>query len=164
MSKTILYPGTFDPITNGHIDLVKRACRLFDKVIIAVAYNPNKRPLFDLEERVALASEIFKDNSQVEVAGFSGLLVDFAKERQANAVLRGIRAVSDFEFEFQLANMNRHLDPNLESLFLTPSEKYSYISSSLVREVASYDGDIDAFVDPIVDVALQKKFASKVID
>lgn len=158
MSKTVLYPGTFDPITNGHIDLVNRACRLFDKVIIAVAYNENKKPMFSLEERVALANQIFADNPQVEVDGFTGLLVDFAKQKNAIGVLRGIRAVSDFEFEFQLANMNRHLDPELESFFLTPSEHYSYISSSLVREVASLGGDISAFVDPIVGEALAQKF------
>lgn len=158
MSKTVLYPGTFDPITNGHIDLVNRACRLFDKVIIAVAYNENKKPMFSLEERVALANQIFVDNPQVEVDGFTGLLVDFAKQKNAIGVLRGIRAVSDFEFEFQLANMNRHLDPELESFFLTPSEHYSYISSSLVREVASLGGDISAFVDPIVGEALAQKF------
>lgn len=160
MSKTILYPGTFDPITNGHIDLVKRACRLFDRVVIAVAHNPKKQPLFSLEERVALAEEIFANNPQVEVAGFTGLLVDFARECNSVAILRGIRAVSDFEFEFQLANMNRHLDPELESLFLTPSEGYSYISSSLVREVASLGGDIEAFVHPLVVKALRSKLES----
>ena len=161
MNKTVLYPGTFDPITNGHIDLVKRACRMFDKVIIGVAYNPNKKPLFTLEQRVSMAQDIFANNSQVEVEGFTGLLVDFAQQKKATGILRGIRAVSDFEFEFQLANMNRHLDPELESLFLTPSENYSYISSSLVREVASLGGDISAFVDPIVGAALAEKFADK---
>ncbi|MRX27635.1 pantetheine-phosphate adenylyltransferase [Kangiella sp. HZ709] len=158
MSKTVLYPGTFDPITNGHIDLVKRACRMFDKVVIAVAYNPNKKPLFSLEQRVAMAKGIFAENKQVEVEGFTGLLVDFARQQNAIGVLRGIRAVSDFEFEFQLANMNRHLAPELESIFLTPSENYSYISSSLVREVASLGGDIRAFVHPSVGEALQQKF------
>jgi len=161
MNKTVLYPGTFDPITNGHIDLVKRACRMFDKVIIGVAYNPDKKPLFTLEQRVSMAQDIFVDNSQVEVEGFTGLLVDFAQQKKATGILRGIRAVSDFEFEFQLANMNRHLDPELESLFLTPSENYSYISSSLVREVASLGGDISAFVDPIVGSALADKFVDK---
>lgn len=161
MSKKVLYPGTFDPITNGHIDLVNRACRLFDTVIIAVAYNPNKKPLFSLEERVSMVEAIFADNDQVEVSGFTGLLVDFAKEKSAIGVLRGIRAVSDFEFEFQLANMNRHLDPNLESFFLTPSEHYSYISSSLVREVASLGGNISSFVDDRVEAALAEKFANQ---
>lgn len=160
MNRTVLYPGTFDPITNGHIDLVKRACRLFDRVIIAVAHNPKKQPLFSLEERVALAEDIFANNPQVEVKGFTGLLVDFARECNTVAILRGIRAVSDFEFEFQLANMNRHLAPELESLFLTPSEGYSYISSSLVREVASLGGDVEAFVHPLVAKVLQKKLES----
>lgn len=160
MNRTVLYPGTFDPITNGHIDLVKRACRLFDRVVIAVAHNPKKQPLFSLEERVALAEDIFAKNSQVEVKGFTGLLVDFARECNTVAILRGIRAVSDFEFEFQLANMNRHLAPELESLFLTPSEGYSYISSSLVREVASLGGDVEAFVHPLVAKVLQKKLES----
>lgn len=159
MMKTVLYPGTFDPITKGHMDLVQRACRLFDTVVIAVAASPSKKPLFDLKERVSMVRDIFKNNPQVKVEGFSGLLAHFAKEQGAIAVLRGIRAVSDFEFEFQLANMNRHLDPELESIFLTPSEKYSYISSSLVREVAALGGDITAFVDPAVQSALQGKFS-----
>lgn len=126
MKKTVLYPGTFDPITKGHMDLVNRACRLFDKVVIAIAHSPAKKPLFSLDERVDMVRMIFADNPQVEVLGFRGLLANFARENNAIAVLRGIRAVSDFEFEFQLANMNRHLDPDLESIFLTPSEKYSY--------------------------------------
>lgn len=160
MKKTVLYPGTFDPITKGHMDLVNRACRLFDKVVIAIAHSPAKKPLFSLNERVDMVRMIFADNPQVEVLGFRGLLANFAKENNAIAVLRGIRAVSDFEFEFQLANMNRHLDPDLESIFLTPSEKYSYISSSLVREVASLGGDISAFVDERVEQALFDKFKS----
>lgn len=142
------------------MDLVNRACRLFDKVVIAIAHSPAKKPLFSLDERVAMVRMIFADNPQVEVLGFRGLLANFAKENNAIAVLRGIRAVSDFEFEFQLANMNRHLDPDLESIFLTPSEKYSYISSSLVREVASLGGDISAFVDQRVEQALFDKFKS----
>lgn len=159
MNKTVLYPGTFDPVTKGHMDLVQRACRLFDTVIIAVAESPSKKPMFDLEERVSMARSIFKGNTQVRVEGFNGLLAHFAQKQGAQAILRGIRAVSDFEFEFQLANMNRHLDPDLESIFLTPSENYSYISSTLVREVASLGGDITAFVDPIVQNALAKKFS-----
>lgn len=160
MKKTVLYPGTFDPITKGHMDLVNRACRLFDKVVIAIAHSPAKKPMFSLDERVDMVRMIFANNPQVEVLGFRGLLANFAKENNAIAVLRGIRAVSDFEFEFQLANMNRHLDPDLESIFLTPSEKYSYISSSLVREVASLGGDISAFVDERVKQALFDKFQS----
>lgn len=140
------------------MDLVDRACRLFDRVVIAIAHSPAKKPLFSLDERVDMVRMIFADNPQVEVLGFRGLLANFAKENDAIAVLRGIRAVSDFEFEFQLANMNRHLDPDLESIFLTPSEKYSYISSSLVREVASLGGDISAFVDERVEQALFDKF------
>lgn len=142
------------------MDLVDRACRLFDKVIIAIAHSPSKKPLFSLDERVDMVRMIFADNPQVEVLGFRGLLANFAQENNAIAILRGIRAVSDFEFEFQLANMNRHLDPDLESIFLTPSEKYSYISSSLVREVASLGGDISAFVDERVKQALLGKFKS----
>ncbi|MCW8857751.1 MAG: pantetheine-phosphate adenylyltransferase [Kangiella sp.] len=160
MMKKVLYPGTFDPITKGHMDLVDRACRLFDKVVIAIAHSPSKKPLFSLDERVDMVRMIFADNPQVEVLGFRGLLANFAKKNEAIAILRGIRAVSDFEFEFQLANMNRHLDPDLESIFLTPSEKYSYISSSLVREVASLGGDISAFVDERVEQALLEKFKS----
>lgn len=140
------------------MDLVDRACRLFDRVVIAIAHSPAKKPLFSLDERVDMVRMIFAENPQVEVLGFRGLLANFAKENDAIAVLRGIRAVSDFEFEFQLANMNRHLDPDLESIFLTPSEKYSYISSSLVREVASLGGDISAFVDERVEQALFDKF------
>lgn len=142
------------------MDLVDRACRLFDRVVIAIAHSPAKKPLFSLDERVDMVRMIFAENPQVEVLGFRGLLANFAKENDAIAVLRGIRAVSDFEFEFQLANMNRHLDPDLESIFLTPSEKYSYISSSLVREVASLGGDISAFVDERVEQALFDKFKS----
>ncbi len=142
------------------MDLVERACRLFDKVIIAIAHSPSKKPLFSLDERVDMVRMIFADNPQVEVLGFRGLLANFAQENNAIAILRGIRAVSDFEFEFQLANMNRHLDPDLESIFLTPSEKYSYISSSLVREVASLGGDISAFVDERVKQSLLEKFES----
>ena len=160
MMKKVLYPGTFDPITKGHMDLVDRACRLFDKVVIAIAHSPSKKPLFSLDERVDMVRMIFADNPQVEVLGFRGLLANFAKKNEAIAILRCIRAVSDFEFEFQLANMNRHLDPDLESIFLTPSEKYSYISSSLVREVASLGGDISAFVDERVEQALLEKFKS----
>ncbi len=159
MSRSVLYPGTFDPITKGHMDLVERATRLFDRVIVAVAHNPNKKPLFSLDERVAMIETIFAGNDKVVVKGFSGLLIQFAKDNHTHAILRGIRAVSDFEFEFQLANMYRHMDPKIESLFLTPDEKYSYISSSLVREVASLGGDISAFVAPNVKQALVEKFS-----
>lgn len=156
--RTVLYPGTFDPITNGHIDLVERACRLFDNVIVAVAASTRKNPLFTLEERVALASETLDHLPNVSVVGFDILLVDFVKQQNAQAVLRGLRAVSDFEYEFQLANMNRALAPNMESLFLTPAEHLSFISSSIVREIALLGGDVSKFVAPPVEAALQKKF------
>lgn len=156
--RTVIYPGTFDPITNGHVDLVERACRLFDKVVLAIAYSEKKSPLFTLEEREDLCREAVSHIDNIEVCGFSNLLTEFARERGAFAVLRGLRAVSDFEYEFQLANMNRALFPEFESVFLTPSEHYSYISSSLVREIASMQGDITPFVPPNVAAALAAKF------
>ncbi|MCW8828421.1 MAG: pantetheine-phosphate adenylyltransferase [Gammaproteobacteria bacterium] len=157
MSVTAIYPGTFDPITNGHSDLIQRACRLFDRVIVAVAANPKKTPLFTLEERVALAQGVLGGMEKVEVCGFDSLLAEFARQRGAAVILRGLRAVSDFEFEFQLAGMNRHLAPDVETLFLTPAEKYTFISSSLVKEVASLGGDIEDFVDPAVKAALNNR-------
>ncbi|MBV2204591.1 pantetheine-phosphate adenylyltransferase [Stutzerimonas degradans] len=157
----VLYPGTFDPITMGHADLVERASRLFDHVIIAVAANPKKNPLFPLEQRVELAREVTKHLPNVEVMGFSTLLAHFVREQNANVLLRGLRAVSDFEYEFQLANMNRQLAPEVESLFLTPSEKYSYISSTLVREIASLEGDVSKFVHPAVMDALKVRFGQR---
>ena len=154
----VLYPGTFDPITNGHTDLVERAARLFDEVIIAVAASPKKGPLFSLEQRVELATEVTAHLPNVKVYGFNNLLAHFVKEVEANILMRGLRAVSDFEYEFQLANMNRKLAPDVESLFLTPSEQYSFISSTLVREIAALDGDISKFVHPVVVQALQERF------
>ncbi|MEJ6655226.1 MAG: pantetheine-phosphate adenylyltransferase [Pseudomonas sp.] len=156
---TVLYPGTFDPITKGHMDLVGRAAKLFDRVVVAVAASAKKNPAFTLEQRVELAREVLKDYPNVEVVGFSTLLAHFADEVGANVLLRGLRAVSDFEYEFQLANMNRQLAPEVESLFLTPSEKYSYISSTLVREIASLGGDVTKFVHPAVHEALLKRFS-----
>ena len=153
---TVVYPGTFDPITNGHTDLVERAARLFDHIIIAVADNPKKRPLLDLETRVDLAKSVLGHLANVEVVGFNNLLADFVKERNAKVILRGLRAVSYFEYEFQLANMNRVLAPNVESLFLTPSEQYSYISSTIVREVSALGGDVSNFVHPLVAKTLKK--------
>ena len=150
----VLYPGTFDPITKGHGDLVERASRLFDTVIIAVAASPKKNPLFPLEQRVALAREVTKHLPNVEVIGFSSLLAHFAKEQGANVFLRGLRAVSDFEYEFQLANMNRQLAPDVESLFLTPSQRYPFISPTLVREIAAPGGDNSNFVHPAPPAAL----------
>jgi pantetheine-phosphate adenylyltransferase len=158
MKNCIIYPGTFDPLTNGHADIIARAANLFEKVIVAVAANPKKKPTFDLAQRVSLARIALADLPTVEVCGFSNLLTEFARSQQANIILRGLRAVSDFEFEFQLAGMNRHLDPTLETVFLTPSEAYSYISSTLVREVASLGGNVSAFVHPQVMAALQEKF------
>lgn len=158
MPKTAVYPGTFDPITHGHADLVRRALHVFDRVIVGVAENTNKAPVFDVHERVALVNAVFADTANVEVRSFDGLLVEFARDQGAVAVLRGLRAVSDFEYEFQLATMNRHLDPTLESIFLTPAEQFSFISSSIVREVASLGGEISKFVHPKVEQALKSKF------
>jgi len=156
--KKVVYPGTFDPITNGHIDLVHRAANLFDYVVVAVAASKKKSPLFTLEERVGLAKVILADFGNIEVCGFDSLLKDLVEDKGAYGVVRGLRAVSDFEYEFQLANMNRILAPSMESLFLTPAEHLSYISSTLVREIASLDGDVSKFVPPIVEKALKSKY------
>jgi pantetheine-phosphate adenylyltransferase len=161
MSQRVIYPGTFDPITNGHSDLIERAARLFGEVIVGVAASPSKRPLFDLDERVALAREITAHLPNVSVVGFSGLLVDFAKAHGATVLVRGLRAVSDFEYEFQLANMNRRLMPELESVFLTPAEENSFISSTLVKEVALHGGNIAQFVDARVASAIAAKLATR---
>lgn len=155
--KTIVYPGTFDPITNGHVDLVERASKLFGKVVIGIASNRQKSPLFTIEERIDLARECLQHISNVEIYGFNSLLVNFVKECNADAIMRGLRAVSDFEYEFQMANMNRALSPEIESIFLTPSEKFSYISSSLVREISSLNGDVSQFVPANVAKALAVK-------
>lgn len=159
----VIYPGTFDPITYGHVDIIERAQCFFDQVVVAVAANTTKTPTLSLETRVALAKTVLADSmhttgqhSQIHVCGFSNLLVDFAKSYGAHCILRGLRAVSDFEYEFQLANMNRQLAPELETIFLTPSGKFSYISSSLVKEVARLGGDIHDFVHPAVIAALQQ--------
>ena len=157
MTNTVIYPGTFDPITNGHIDLVHRAARLFDKVILAIAANIPKTPCFTLEERIDQAETVFKDLPTVAVLGFSDLLVDFAKREGANVLLRGLRAVSDFEHEFQLASMNRRLAPDIETVVLTPDAGYNYISSSLIREIAKLGGDVSPFVHPIVLSALKER-------
>lgn len=157
MSVKAIYPGTFDPVTNGHTDLIERASKLFNEVIVGVAYSPSKKPMFDLDTRVEMLEQVTKDLANVSVVGFSGLLVDFAKEYQANVLIRGLRAVSDFEYEFQLANMNRRLSPELESVFLTPAEENSFISSTLVKEVALHKGDVSQFVHPVVKTALVEK-------
>lgn len=156
--KTVVYPGTFDPITNGHIDLVERACNLFDHVIVSIAKSEKKKPLFSLDERIELARSALSHLSNIEVVGFDCLLVNFARDRGVTAIIRGLRAVSDFEYEFQLANMNRALYHEAETIFLTPAEKHSYISSSLVREIAGMGGDITPFVHPSVADALRARF------
>jgi pantetheine-phosphate adenylyltransferase len=147
MSKnTVIYPGTFDPITNGHVDLTERAAKLFDKVVVGIAYSEKKSPMFSLEERIELCQQSLSHLNNVEIVGFNTLLIDFAKSQGAHCVLRGLRAVSDFEYELQLANMNRAMLPEFESIFLTPSEHLSFISSSLVREIAKLKGDVTPFV------------------
>ncbi|WP_317932148.1 pantetheine-phosphate adenylyltransferase [Halioxenophilus sp. WMMB6] len=156
--KKVVYPGTFDPITNGHVDLVERACRLFDNVVVAVAASTKKNPLFDLDERVNQVQQVLAHLDNVTVIGFDILFANLVEQLNAQAVMRGLRAVSDFEYEFQLANMNRALSDKMETLFLTPAEHLSYISSSLVREIASLGGDVSNFVPPIVVNSLKEKF------
>ena len=153
---TAVYPGTFDPITNGHTDLVQRAARIFDRVVVSVAASPKKAPMLPLEQRVELAREVLQHLPNVEVIGFNCLLADLVEQQSANIILRGLRAVSDFEYEFQLANMNRKLAPQAESMFLTPAEHLSYISSTLIREIASLGGDVSKFVHPAVSIAMQE--------
>ena len=155
-NRIAVYPGTFDPITLGHEDIVRRAANLFDEVIVAVAGSTNKNTLFSLDERVALANSVFKA-SNVKVIGFNSLLMQFVQDQGAQMVIRGLRAASDFEYEFQLAGMNRKLFPQLETLFLTPAEQYMFVSSSLVREVAKLDGDVHQFVSPTVEAAILQK-------
>lgn len=157
MSTKAIYPGTFDPMTNGHLDIVTRAALMFDHIVLAVAASPSKKPLFSLEERVALAREVVAHLPNVEVVGFSDLMANFARAQQANVLVRGLRAVSDFEYELQLAHMNRHLMPTLESVFLMPSEAWSFISSSLVKEVARHGGEVQAFLPTPVYGALKAK-------
>jgi pantetheine-phosphate adenylyltransferase len=157
MNRRAIYPGTFDPITNGHKDLVRRAAGIFDHLIVAVASNPGKTPMFTLEERVGLARRVLADIPNVEVIGYGGLTVDAMREHNVRIVVRGLRAVSDFEFEFQLANMQRHLARDFETVFLTPQEQFTFISSTLIREIAIYGGDVSEFVDPLVATELRKK-------
>lgn len=159
MNKAI-YPGTFDPVTNGHIDLIQRASKLFDQVVVAVAESPTKKPLLELEQRVHLTRVITQHMDNVTVIGFTGLLTELLPKQGANIILRGLRAVSDFEYEFQLAKMNRVLAPDVESMFLTPAEKHSFISSTLVREIASLGGDVSQFVHPMVVDVLKQRFGS----
>ncbi len=155
--RSAVYPGTFDPITNGHQDLVRRAAGIFDRVVIGIAANPGKVPLFTVEERVGLAQRVLADLKNVTVLGYAGLTVDFAREQGCGIVVRGLRAMSDFEFEFQLANMSRHLDGAVDYVFMTPQEQFTFISSTLVREIASFGGDVTQFVHPAVAEALRGK-------
>jgi pantetheine-phosphate adenylyltransferase len=157
MKRNAVYPGTFDPITNGHQDLVRRAAGIFDAVTVAIAANPNKTPMFPLEKRVDMARAVLSELSNVTVQGYAGLTVDFARQQQGAVIVRGLRAVSDFEFEFQLANMSRHLDRDFETVFLTPQEQFTFISSTLVREIAVLGGDVSQFVHPIVEAELKKQ-------
>lgn len=159
MQRRAIYPGTFDPITNGHIDIVTRATIMFDQVVLAIAASPSKKPMFSLEERVALAKEATSHLKGVEVVGFSDLMANFARQQQANILIRGLRAVADFEYEMQLAHMNRHLMPELESVFLMPSKEWSFISSTLVKEVARHAGDVTHFLPANVHQALMDKLS-----
>jgi pantetheine-phosphate adenylyltransferase len=156
MKRSAVYPGTFDPITNGHHDLVRRAASVFERVVVAIAANPNKTPMFSLEQRIDMARRVLVDVPNVQVVGYAGLTVDFARENKVPVVVRGLRAVSDFEFEFQLATMSRHLWRELETVFLTPQEQFTFISSTLVREIALYGGDVSEFVHPVVEAELKK--------
>jgi pantetheine-phosphate adenylyltransferase len=158
MNRTAVYPGTFDPITRGHEDLVRRAAGIFDRVVVAIASNPNKAPIFNIEERVGMARAVFADLPNVELTGYQGLTVDIAQQLGNAVIVRGLRAISDFEFEFQLANMGRHLAPGVETMFLTPKEQFTFISSTLVREIASLGGDVSEFVHPLVVEAFKRKF------
>jgi len=157
MTTKVIYPGTFDPITYGHIDIVERALRLFDKVIIGIAQNAAKKPLFTFEERVALVQKVFAKNKKVQICSFSGLLIDLAREKKVMVILRGLRAISDFEYELQLANLNRTMEPEIDTIFLSPAEQYAYISASMIREISALNGDVSQFVPPIVLKALKNK-------
>ena len=157
MKRNAMYPGTFDPITNGHHDLVRRAAVIFDRLIVAIAANPNKAPMFPLQARIEMARGVLHDIPNVEVVGYAGLTVEFARKNNISVVMRGLRAVSDFEFEFQLANMSRHLAREIETVFMTPQEQFTFISSTLVREIAVLGGDVGEFVHPIVETELKKQ-------
>lgn len=158
MPNRIIYPGTFDPITNGHIDLIERASNLFSEVVVAIAANKQKNTIFNLKEREKFVGEAVAKYSNVKICTFSGLLIDLARKRNSRMVLRGLRAISDFEYELQLASVNRIMEPHIETVFLTPAEKYAYVSSSIVREIASLGGDVSLFVPQIVEVALKNRF------
>lgn len=157
MKTNAIYPGTFDPFTRGHEDIVRRAASIFERVVVAVAANPNKAPTFNVGERVDMARGVLADLINVEIVGYTGLTVEFARARSLAVIVRGLRAVSDFEFEFQLANMGRHLQPDIETVFMVPTEKCTFISSTLVREIASLGGDVSSFVHPLVEAALKRR-------
>jgi pantetheine-phosphate adenylyltransferase len=157
MKARALYPGTFDPITRGHEDIVRRAAGIFDAVVVAIAANPNKTPTFTTEQRVELARGVLSDLPNVEVMGYNGLTVEFARQRELSVIVRGLRAVSDFEFEFQLANMGRYLQPDIETVFMVPKEKFTFISSTMVREIAALGGNISHFVHPLVEAAFKRR-------
>lgn len=159
MSVGAMYPGTFDPVTNGHVDLVRRAAKLFDRVVVAVAASPNKTPMFTLEERISMARTALADAPNITVDGYGGLTVDYVRQHGLKVIIRGLRAVSDFEYEFQLATMNRHLRSEVETIFLTPAEEYTFVSSTFVREIGVLGGDISPFVPPGVAAALARKRA-----
>lgn len=159
--KIAIYPGTFDPITNGHLDILERAMNLFDRIIVSIAKNSSKNPLFTEDERSALIRQVVKQYKQVEVDAFNGLLVEYAKKKKATAVVRGLRAISDFEYELQMALMNRKLNPDVQTVFLMPNEKYTYLNSTIVRQIAQLGGDVTDFVPPAVKKALDRKFKSK---
>ena len=162
--KIAIYPGTFDPLTRGHEDLIRRGAKIFDQLIVGVADSRNKRPFFTLDERVALSTEVLSHYPNVVVKGFSGLLKDFVRDNQGNVILRGLRAVSDFEYEFQMAGMNRYLLPDVETMFMTPSDQYQFISGTIVREIAHLGGDISKFVFPSVEQAVMRKYAERGAD
>jgi pantetheine-phosphate adenylyltransferase len=159
MSTLAVYPGTFDPLTNGHVDIIERGARLFDRIIVAILVNAEKAPLFSMAERVDIARKVFKDHANVEVDTFDGLLVDYVAKRQANVLVRGLRAVSDFEYEFQMALMNRRLNPTIETVFMMPAEQYSYISSRLIKEVFALGGRVHGLVPELVETRLREKQA-----
>lgn len=158
MAVSAMYPGTFDPVTNGHQELVRRAARIFDRVVVAVAASPHKQPAFSLDERTGLARAVFADLPNVSVDSYTGLTVEYAREHGLQAIIRGLRAVSDFEYEFQLSSMNRQLQPEVETVFLCPEARYTFISSTLVREVAALGGDVSEFVHPAVRAALARRY------
>ncbi len=160
MSRLAIYPGTFDPITNGHLDIIRRSSRIFDEIIILIAHNVEKAPLFNIDERLGLAKEVTSGIDQVTVEVFDGLLAEFARQRQATAIVRGLRAVKDFEYEFQMALMNKSLYPEVETVLLMPSERFTYVNSKIVREVARLGGDVTPHVPPVVAEALVAKFSS----